>query len=79
MIDHGDRFLMVKMLHNRTTLTAFNEFYSRRISYFDAPIHVLVDRGSNLPAELMKTKINEVESQLFLVPTKAFCEILVNE
>lgn len=71
MIDHGDRFLKLKKLNNRTAVSAFNDFYSRRISYFDAPTYVLVDRGSNLAAELMKEKLQEIESQLCPVPTGA--------
>lgn len=71
MIDHGDMVMRLKMLFSRTALTAFNSFYSRWISIFDAPTYVLVDRGSNLAAELMKEKLHEVEAQLCPIPTKA--------
>lgn len=62
MIEHGDFFLRLKMLQDRTSKTAFNAYYSLWIPTFDAPTYVMVDRGSNLAAEHVKKKLHEVES-----------------
>ena len=37
MIDHGDMRIRLKVLPDRRAITAFNAFYSRWISIFDAP------------------------------------------
>lgn len=79
IIDHGDMLFGLKTLSNRIALTAFNAFYSRWISAFDAHICVYLYRGSNISAELMKKKIHEVDSQLCPVPTKAPWSIGLNE
>lgn len=75
VIDHGDMFLKLKLLQNRTVLTVFNAFYSRWIATFDAPMHVLVDRRSNLAADLRKVKLDEVEAQLCPTQTRRCREL----
>lgn len=79
IIDHGDMLLRLALLHNNSAPTAFNAFYSRWISIFDAPSYVIVDRGSNLAAEYMKNKLHEVDSQLCPIPTEAPWGIGLNE
>lgn len=51
IIYHGDMFIRLKLLSDRTPQTSFNAFYSYWISIFDGPLYVIVDRGSNLSAE----------------------------
>ena len=70
-IDHGDMLILLKILHDRRAITAFNTFYSRWISTFDAPGYVRVACDSNLAAELMKDKLHEFQAHLLPVPTKA--------
>lgn len=60
MLYHGDMFLKIKRISNRSAETAFKAFYSRWISFFDSPLHVIVDRGSNLSAQLMRDKLSTV-------------------
>lgn len=71
MIDHFDIVLRLKKSSNCTALTAFNIFYRRWISTFDAPTYVYVDGRSNLSAELMKEKLYEVDVQLCPVPNRS--------
>lgn len=54
MIGDGDMILMLKKLSNRTALTAFNAFYIRWISNFDAETFVYVYFGSNIFSKIMK-------------------------
>ena len=46
---------------------------------FDSPTFTIVDRGSNLAAELMKEKLHDVESQLLPIPVEAPWGIGLNE
>lgn len=80
IIDHGKMMLRLKHLPDNSAQISFNAFYTQWISsVFDAPVYVIVDRGSNLFAEYMKRELHEVESQLFPVPTEAPWGIKLNE
>lgn len=71
MIDHGDMLLRVVFLYKNCAPTVCNSLCSLWISVFDATVYVIVDSGSNLSTEYMKTKLHEVESQLGPVPTNS--------
>lgn len=75
MVDHGNMLMLLKKFPSRTALVAFHRFNSRWISFFGASTYVLVDRGSNLAAELMRETFREDEAQLCLIPTEAQWEI----
>lgn len=79
MIDHGEMLIRLKTFLDCTTKTAFNDFYSSWIAYFDYPIYVIKDRGENFSAKLMKEKLHSEESQICPVPTEAPWDIGVNE
>lgn len=70
-IYQGDMHLCLNVLPNLTSEAAFNAFYSRwfLISYVHS--YVLVDRGSNLVAELIKQKLHEIEAKFCPIPTEA--------
>lgn len=79
MIVHGHmlfRFLALKALSEQT---AFNFFLSSQISTLSALTYIVVDRGSNLQAELIKRKLHDVESQLFLFLPKLLGGIGLND
>lgn len=71
--------MQLKMLFCPIALIAFNTFYSRWLSIFDAPTYVLVDLASNFAAELMKEKLHDVETQRCAIPTEAPWGVGLNE
>lgn len=79
LIDHGDMILKLKLLPNRTALTALNAFYSPWTSVFYAPKHILVDRGAKLAAKLMELKLYDVKPQPCLTLTEALWGIVLKE
>lgn len=79
MLDHGDMLLKLKHIPDHSVETSFNAFYSRWISIFDSPALVLVERGSNLNAQLMRDQLHKVQSQLLPIPTEAPWSLGINE
>lgn len=60
MIDHGDELLRLKVLPNCIAQATFNAFYSLQVWLINAFSFVIVNRISNLAAELMKQKLHEI-------------------
>lgn len=60
IIDHGDMLRPLKLIPDLSARSAFNAFYARWISIFDALTFVVVYCGSNLSAELFFDKLHEV-------------------
>lgn len=71
ILDHGDTFIHCTFLPDRSTVTAFNSFYTHWISHFDARCFTVVHRGSNLASAEMKQNLHTLQSQLCPKPTDA--------
>lgn len=71
VLDHGDIFLRCGVLPNRTAVIAFQSYFTIWISYFDTPLFMTVDSGSNLASKDMHDTFSALQSQLCPIVTKA--------
>lgn len=58
---HMAMLLRLAFFENNAAPNGFNDFCSRWISIFDAPVYVIVDRRSDLSAKYMMIKLHDVE------------------
>lgn len=79
MLDAGDMLLRLQNLRDDSARTALNDYLSRLLSIFDAPIFTVVDRGTNLANKYMADNLRYFESQLCSIPTEAPWSIGNNE
>lgn len=79
MLDKSDQLLPLALLKDDTEGTAFNAYMYRWIAIFDAALHKIVDRGSNMTNAYLKERLRQMDSQICPISTESPWSLGVNE